>query len=60
MLADPTWAQWSNREIGRRSAVDEGTVRRRREGLSTGIPQIDLRLVSRGGTVYPMQLPPQR
>ena len=56
MLADPEWANWSSSEIARRCAVDEGTVRNRRKALavSSEIPKIDARLVTRGGTTYQM------
>lgn len=54
---DPeTGAQWSNREIARRCAVDETLVRRLRPA-SAAEPQIDgPPAVARGGIVYPMKL----
>ncbi|MCJ2017151.1 hypothetical protein MKK84_06900 [Methylobacterium sp. E-065] len=46
---------WSNREIARRCAVDEGLVRKLRPA-SADNPQIDQpRTVSRGGKVYSME-----
>jgi N6-adenosine-specific RNA methylase IME4 len=43
LLSDPEWSQWSNREIARRCAVDEGTVRRYREEMTAEFPQSTLR-----------------
>lgn len=39
LLKDSEWCAWSNREIARRCAVDEGTVRKYRASLSAEIPQ---------------------
>ena len=39
---DPkTGEPWSNREIARRCAVDEGTVRKHRVGVTAELPQLD-------------------
>ncbi len=39
LLGDPEWSQWSNREIARRCAVDEGVVRNLRPGKAADNPQ---------------------
>ena len=54
MLSDPEWRQWSNREVARRCAVDEGLVRSVRKQLSAEDPQIAPaeRKVRRGTAVY--------
>lgn len=39
LLEDGEWSQWSNREIARQCAVDEGTVRKYRNELTAEIPQ---------------------
>lgn len=57
LLRDPEWAEWSNREIARRCAVDDKTVGTIRKELSAEIPQIDERKVVRGDSKYTMQLP---
>lgn len=51
LLKDDEWVKWSNREIARRCAVDEGTVRNLRQsicGNSADTP----RTVQRGGTTF--------
>ena len=48
LLYDDEWAQWSDREIARRCAVDGKTVARLRAELTAELPQ--MRLVERGGT----------
>ena len=50
LLYDDEWAQWSDREIARRAAVDGKTVARLRAELTAELPQ--MRLVERGGTTY--------
>ncbi len=52
LLNDEEWSLWSDREIGRRCAVDHKTVSQVREDLSGELPQIDARMVTRGGTTY--------
>src|SRR4051812_1716234 len=60
LLEDEEWSTWSNREIARRCAVDEGLVRKLKEelGLSSPVsadnPQI-ARTVMRNGKPYSMQ-----
>jgi hypothetical protein len=60
LLEDEEWSTWSNREIARRCAVDEGLVRKIKEelGLSSSVsadnPQI-ARTVKRNDTVYEMK-----
>lgn len=55
LLKDAEWSKWSNREIARKCAVDEWTVRKYKDELSAGVPQIDTnRLVERNGTIYTM------
>src|SRR3954469_583335 len=60
LLDDQEWSTWSNREIARRCAVDEGLVRKLKEelGLSSPVsadnPQI-ARTVMRNGKPYSMQ-----
>lgn len=54
LVQDPEWSQWSNREISRRCAVDEGTVRKYREESGAEIPH----LVKGGdGKTYPVRQP---
>lgn len=55
LLSDPEWAQWSNREIARRAAVDDKFVGTVRQALSADNPQIGERRVTRAGTEYVMQ-----
>jgi hypothetical protein len=45
LLRDPEWRQWSDREIGRRCAVDHKTVARVRQEIAPdwGIPQSEVR-----------------
>jgi hypothetical protein len=57
VLADPEWARWSDSEIARRCAVAPNTVGNRRRELSSQNARIAPRLVSRGSTTYPMQMP---
>lgn len=57
LLLDPEWGKWSNREIARQCAVDEGTVRNYREQLkeekTAEVPHTEgRRLVQIGGTTY--------
>ncbi|MCC5636368.1 hypothetical protein LC593_10950 [Nostoc sp. CHAB 5844] len=52
LLQDDEWAQWSDREIARRTGVHHDTVGRLRAELSGGIRQIDERKVERSGTTY--------
>jgi ParB-like chromosome segregation protein Spo0J len=54
MLRDEELRQWSNREVARRCAVDEGLVRSVRKQLSADDPRIAPaeRRVRRGATVY--------
>lgn len=56
LLDDPEWATWSNSEIARRCAVDEGLVRKMKaKRPSSDDPKMDApRTVSRGGKVYSM------
>ena len=56
LLADPEWSQWSDREIARRAGVSHVFVGRIRSGLSGNGYQIDAKVVSRGGTVYEMNV----
>lgn len=60
LLNDAEWSAWSNREIARRCAVDEGLVRKLRSELSADCPQMDPkaqeRTVHRGGTVYAQKI----
>jgi hypothetical protein len=51
LLDDEEWAQWSDREIGRRCGVDGKFVGRLRPAPSAVKPQIG-RKVKRGGTTY--------
>ncbi len=51
LLRDPEWVQWSNREIARRCAVDESTVRDLRNALTAGIPQSTARKGADGRTI---------
>lgn len=57
LLRDPEWAEWSDREIGRRVGVDGKTVAAHRARLSAEIPQIETRRVERQGTEYGMKQP---
>jgi hypothetical protein len=57
LLRDPEWAEWSDREIGRRVGVDGKTVASHRARLSAEIPQIETRRVERQGTEYGMKQP---
>ena len=52
LLRDDEWTKWSNREIARRCAVDEGTVRKVRGDLerTAEIPQSDERHGADGRT----------
>lgn len=55
LLRDPEWSAWSNREIARRTGVNDKTVAAVRSQLSAEFPQIDQPdtvMVSRGGTTY--------
>lgn len=53
LLNDEEWAQWSNMKIAKQCAVDEVTVRKYRDGLSSEIPKIDAhRKVERNGVTY--------
>lgn len=55
LLRDSEWAQWSNREIARRSGVNDKTVASVRSALSAEFPQIDQPdsiTVSRGGVTF--------
>ncbi len=53
LLRDDEWRHWSNREIGRRCAVDEGTVRRIRGEMerTAEIPQSEERHGADGRTI---------
>jgi hypothetical protein len=54
LLNDPEWAKWSDREIARQCRVHQDMVGKLRP-VSVGNRQIDVpRLVTRGGTTYPM------
>ena len=53
LLEDDEWGKWSNMEVARQCVVDEGTVRKYRDLLSSELPKIAAtRKVSRGGTTY--------
>ena len=54
LLRDDDWRHWSNREIARRCAVAESSVRNIRNELelSAQIAQIDDRTVTRNGSTY--------
>lgn len=52
LLTDKEWSEWSNREIAKQCRVDEWTVRKYRNELSAGNPQIEKRKVERNGKVY--------
>lgn len=55
MLRDPEWAKWSDREIGKRCAVDGKTVAKiRRDITSAEIPQT--RTFERNGKVVEMKV----
>jgi len=54
LCRDEEWGKWSDREIARRCGVDHKTVAPVRAELSGELPQIEDRLVQRGGTTYPM------
>ena len=54
LLEDEEWSKWSDREIGRRCAVDHKTVARLRSEY-LGISQDAARTVERGGTTYEMK-----
>ena len=58
LLVDPEWAQWSDREIGRRCQVSYRSVARFRKGLSGQMYQMRERKVKRGGVVYEMKTHP--
>lgn len=51
LLKDEEWAQWSNREIGRKCGVSHEFVAKVREQLSGNRSQME-RKVKRGGAVY--------
>jgi len=57
LLHDEEWAQWSDREIARRCAVDNSFVSRVRKELSVDGQQIETRRVVRNGTEYTMATP---
>lgn len=57
LLHDEEWAQWSDREIARRCAVDNSFVSRVRKELSVDGQQIETRRVQRNGTEYTMATP---
>lgn len=52
LLRDEEWAQWSDREIARRCAVDHKTVGALRGELSGEFPQIGARTAHRNGAEY--------
>lgn len=55
LLNDPEWAGWSNREIARRCAVDEGTVRNFRSNFTAEFPQLESRTyIDKHGTTTTM------
>lgn len=55
LLNDPEWAKWSNREIARRCAVDETSVRRYRENVTAALPQLEDRTyITKHGTIATM------
>ena len=56
LLDDPEWTQWSAREIARRAGVSHVLVGRLRSGLSGNGYQIGPKIVSRGGSVYEMNV----
>lgn len=56
LLKDEEWAKWSNAEIARRCRVDDKTVARYREELSSEFPKIESRLVQRGDSIYEMDV----
>jgi len=59
LLRDEEWSQWSDREIARRAGVGNVFVSAMRKELSVHGEQMPppARLVTRGGTTYPMALP---
>lgn len=63
LLEDPEWSQWSNREIARRVAVNEKTVRNMRQAICGKSADTKLnneknsaRKVKRDGKVYSMDI----
>jgi hypothetical protein len=55
MLRDPQWAKWSDREIGKRCAVDHKTVAKVRAELTGEFPTDGARTyVTKHGTVATM------
>ena len=58
LLNDPTWAQWSDREISRHCAVTHEMVGRLRPAPSGGERQM-ARTVERGGSTYTMNIAPR-
>lgn len=58
LLNDPTWAQWSDREIARHCAVGPDMVGRLRPAPSVAERQI-ARTVERGGSTYTMNIAPR-
>lgn len=55
LLNDPEWGKWSNREIARRCAVDETSVRRYRENVTAAMPQLEDRTyITKHGTIATM------
>jgi hypothetical protein len=55
VLADPEWAQWSDREIARRCRVSNSLVSRLRQRASVAGEQMQPRRVQRGDNVYTMR-----
>ncbi len=54
MLRDPEWSKWSDREIGKRCAVDHKTVGKFRKELTGEIPQ--MRTFERNGKAVAMKI----
>jgi hypothetical protein len=53
MLRDPQWARWSDREIGKRCAVDHKTVGKVRAELTADVPT-DRTYITKHGTIATM------